>query len=258
MRPGELKRYQHRSKTDHYIQHGRRKWGDLHASVRHFLAANDLQGEKVLEIGCAAGGMYEIMTRRYGRVEYTGMDVSRAEIEHARTIYPGAAFVVGDFLTNRFKTAAFDTVCAFQVVNHQPRYRQFIDEMFRVARKRVIFTARFQYGFPTVVDLDTSFVYYHGSGMRAYFIPFNFYELFNYLHVERLGAKKISVYGYYPRLKTSAFVCVPRSKLVAGALCIEKHEPRAKVKRWGGRAEFAERSWCEHDIDLPDLSAKDL
>jgi hypothetical protein len=121
-----------------------------------------------------------------------------------------------------------------------------------------MFTARFQYAFPTVVDRDASFIYYHGSGERAHFIPFNFYELFNYLHLETLGAKKISVYGYYTRLKTSAFVCMPRSKLVAGAFCVEKHPPGAKVERWGGRAEFADARGCEHDLDLPDLRVKDL
>lgn len=258
MQTRALSCYRHKSKTDYYIRYGKRKWRDLFASVRHFLKANDLHGEKVLEVGCAAGGMYEIMSRRYGRIDYTGMDISGAEIEHAKKNYPRAKFVVGNFLRNHFRAASFDTVCAFQVVNHQPQYRNFIAEMFRLARKRVIFTARVQYVFPTVVDLDSSFVYYHGSGKRNYFIPFNFYELFNYLHVENLRAKKISVYGYYTPLNSSAFVCVPRSQLVAAAFCIEKYGPREKVERWGGRAEFAERHWCEYDIRLPDLSMKGI
>jgi hypothetical protein len=130
--------------------------------------------------------------------------------------------------------------------------------MFRIAGKRVIFSARVQYGFPTVVDLEASFVYYHGSGRRIYFIPFNAYELFNYLHLEKFGAKKISAYGYYTPQKTSAFVCMPKSKLVAAAFCIEKYAPGQKVDRWGGRAEFAERRWCEYDIQLPDFSMTEI
>jgi SAM-dependent methyltransferase len=254
----ELECYRHKSKTDYYIRHGRRRWEDLFASVRHFLEANDLAGEKVLDVGCADGGTYEIMKARYGRVEYTGLDVSRAEVRHAREVYPDAKFLVGDFLENRFKARSFDTVCAFQVLNHQPRYRKFIAEMFRVARKRVIFSARVQYDFPTVVDLDSSFIYYHGSGKRQYFIPFNFYELFNYLHVERFAARRIAAFGYHTPEKTSAFVCMPRSKVVSAAFCIEKYPPEEKVERWGGRGEFAERSWCEHDLRLPDLPAQDL
>ncbi len=258
MRTSHLSCYRDKSKTDYYIRHGRRKWEDLYASVQYCLEKSDLRGEKVLEVGCAAGGMYEIMTQRYGRVHYTGVDISPAEIRHARTRYPGAKFVVRNFLRNRWRAASFDTVCAFQVVNHQPQYRRFIAEMFRVARKRVMFTARVQYGFPTVVDREASFVYYHGSGRRNYFIPFNFYELFNHLHIEQFAAKRISIYGYYTPEKTSAFVCMPRSKLVAGAFCIEKYAPGEKVERWGGRAEFAERRWCEYDIQLPGFSMADI
>lgn len=258
MKRGERDCYQHKSKTDYYIRHGRRRWNDLYESVRHFLAANDLAGEKVLDVGCADGGMYAIMRRRYERVAYTGLDVSPAEIRHARATYPDATFVVGDFLRSRFKTGSFDTVCAFQVLNHQPQYRRFLAEMFRLARRRVIFSARVQYDFPTVVDLDASFLYYHGSGRRNYFIPFNFYELFNYLHVERFAARRIAAYGYYTREKTSAFVCMPRTKLVSAAFCIDKYPPGVKVVRWGGRAEFADRSWCEHDLQLPDLPVEDL
>lgn len=258
MKRSELECYRHKSKTEYYIRHGRRRWDDLFASVRHFLEANDLAGESVLDVGCADGGMYEIMQRRYGRVAYTGVDVSSAEIRHARSTYPDAKFLVGDFLHNRLKARSFDTVCAFQVLNHQPHYRKFLAEMFRLARKRVIFSARVQYDFPTVVDLDASFLYYHGSGKRNYFIPFNFYELFNYLHIERFAARKIAAYGYYTPEKTSAFVCMPRAKLVAAAFCIEKYAPGERVARWGGRAEFAERTWCEHELRLPDFSADDL
>lgn len=258
MKKGDLACYRHESKTDYYIQHGRRKWEDLYLSAQYFLDRNDLRAERILEIGCAAGGLYEIMTKKYGWVTYTGVDISPAEIRHARKAYTGATFVVCDFLENRFKAGSFDTVCAFQVVNHQPQYRKFIAEMFRVARTRVIFNARVQYGFPTVVDLETSYVYYHGSGKRHYFIPFNFYELFNYLHLEKFGAKKISIYGYYTPAKTSAFVCGPKSRLVASAFCIEKYPPGERVERWGGRAEFAEHRWCEYDIQLPDLLMDDI
>ncbi len=218
----------------------------------------DLAGEKVLEIGCATGGLSAILTEKYGRVAYTGLDISAPDIRHARKSYPEARFAVGDFLGKRFPAGAFDTVCAFQVLEHEPRYRKFIAEMFRVARKRVLFTARIQYTFPTVVDLEASYIYYHGSGERNYFIPFNFFELYNYLHLEAFRAKAIAVYGYYTPGKTSAFVCVPRAKLVAAAFCIEKYPPGAKLERWGGRAEFAEQRWCAHDIQLPDLTADDI
>jgi hypothetical protein len=243
-----------KTKAQYYLEHGRKRWKDLFPSVQYYLEKNNLAGEKVLEIGCAAGGMFEIMTEKYGKVDYTGMDFGTVEIKHAKKQYPNAKFIRGDFLKNKFKAGQFDTVCAFLVVNHQPKYREFLREMLRVAKKRIIFDARIQYDYPTIVDLETNYLFYHGSGRRNYFTPFNFYELFNYLHLEDFKAKKISVYGYYTPKKSSAFLTVPKNKLIAGAFCVEKYSAKESVERWGGRPEFAKRDWCEYEIELPDFS----
>lgn len=254
----KLSLYNDKTKAKYYIEHGRKKWNQLYPSVQYYLKKVKLTGQRVLEIGCAAGGMYEIMKDRFGKLDYTGMDIGAAEIAHARKQYSEAKFFKGDFLSNKFPNDSFDTVCAFQVINHQPRYREFIKEMFRVAKKCVIFDARIQYDFPTIVDLDSSYLYYHGSGQRNYFTPFNFYEIFNYLHHEGLKAKKISVYGYYAPNKTSAFIMIPKNKLIAGAFCIEKYDQKQAIDRWGGRPEFAKREWCQYDIRLPDFSMDNI
>jgi hypothetical protein len=254
--PKEL--FNHKTKADFYIQHGRRKWGDLFKSVQYYLEKNDLSGEKVLEVACAAGGMYEIMNERYDNVRYTGMDIGKAEIKHAKKAYPKGKFLCGDFLENDLPDESFDTVCAFSVLNHTPRYREFISELFRLAKKRVIFDIRISYDYPTVVDLDVSYLYYHGSGKRNHFIPFNFYEIFNYLHLEKFRAKKISSYGYYTPDKASGFCIVPKNKIIAGAFCIEKYSKKDKIERWGGHPQFAKRSWVDYEFKLPDFSPEQV
>ena len=260
MKTNDLSYYSHKSKSDYYINEAgcRNRWEHLYPSVQYYLDKVDFSGESFLEVGCAAGGMYEILDAKCGNVQYTGMEISQAEVDFAKKAYPNATFCCGNFYENDFADASFDTVTAFMVVNHQERYRDFIAQLLRVARKRVIFDARIQYDYPTVVDLQTSYLYYHGSGARNYFIPFNFYELFNYLHLAEFNAKKISVYGYYTPNKSSAFIQMPKSKLIAAAFCIEKYEPGTKVERWGGRPETAEHDWVEHVVELPDFSMKDI
>jgi 23S rRNA U2552 (ribose-2'-O)-methylase RlmE/FtsJ len=258
MKTSEISFYKHKSKTDRYIRKGRRRWEDLFKSVQYFLDKFKWQGEKVLEIGCAAGGLYEIMKNRYGNFDYTGLDISPAELKVARERYSNAKFICANFYNKKFKANSYDAVLAFLIVSHQRDYKDFISEMIRIARKKVIFDVRLRYDGTTIVDLDTSYLYYHGSGKRNYYVVFNFYELFNFLHLAEFNLKKISVYGYYTPDKTSAFVPMPKSKIIAASFCLEKLPPGEKVERWGGWAERADNKWCAYDIQLPDFSMDDI
>jgi len=258
MNTREINLFKHKSKTQFYIKNARRRWEDLYPSVQYFLKRENLDNQSILEVACATGGMYEILKKKHKNITFTGLDISPDEIKVAKKRYPEARFIRRNFYQNRLKDNSFDTVLSFLVVNHQKDYKKFFSELIRVAKKRIIFDARFQYDYPTSTDLDLSYLYYHGSGKRNYFVCFNFYELFNYLNIETFNLKKISVHGYYTPQKSSTFVPFPKSKMIAAAFCLEKHDPKTRVKRQGGHPQFAKRSWCEYKIDLPDFSMNDI
>jgi SAM-dependent methyltransferase len=226
--------------------------------MQHYLEGIDLTGEKILEVGCAAGGLFEILTKKFGQVEYTGLDISPAEIKFGRKYYPEAQFICQDFMKNRFKEDAFDTAICFQVLPHQPNYRGFIRELCRIAARRAIFDVRLRYEGPTIVDIDQSYVYYHETGMRNHHIVMNFFELWNFLHIEDIRARKISVYGYHAPAKTTAFVPLSKSKIVSATFCVEKYPPEKKVFRCGAREEFVGRKWVEAEVKLPGITENDI
>ena len=250
--------FKHSSKADWYINHGRRKEKDIYKSNRYYLKKKNLNNKSVLEIGCAAGGLYEVVEKKTDNVKYTGLDISPKEIKVASKRYPEAKFIHGDFLKMKMKPNAYDVVCSFHVLPHQKNYREFLAKLIEVAAERVIVDIRLRHDGETVVDLDTSYVYYHWSGKRQYYVVCNLYEILNYLNIEKFGLKKISIYGYYAPEKTSGFVPMPKSKMLTACMCLEKYGKGEKIKRLGGHTGFSERKWCDIDIKLPDFSEKDF
>lgn len=79
------------------------------------------QGATVLELGCGAGAACARVAEAGFAV--TGVDVSLAQLELARTRAPGATFLHADFLDLELPHESFDAVCSFYVLNHVPRDR---------------------------------------------------------------------------------------------------------------------------------------
>ena len=252
MAKSDLEIYRHRSKTDAYIKRGRSQESRLFRSERHFLNKVIKKGQHVLDIGCAAGGVYNILRNKTGNVKYTGLDIDAECIKAASDKYPDAEFLVGDFLESKFQSDSFDVAMSLFVMGMQPEYKKFISELVRVSRQYVIFDVRLRYDGMTVIDKDTSYFYYHASGKRNYYVILNVFELINYLHIESLHLKSIRMYGYYPKDRSSAFVPMPKNKMVVATVCLEKYpQGERDFVRCGGSKQHADRPWCELDIRLP-------
>lgn len=75
-------------------------------------------GEKVLDLGCANGRMFELFAPN--SVEYWGADISRNLIEIAKKQYPAGHFEVADVLNLPFPDNTFDKVYFISVLHHIP------------------------------------------------------------------------------------------------------------------------------------------
>lgn len=246
------KLYFHKSKRDFFIKIRKRAdEKELFVSEKYFLRKVIKNGQKILDVGCAAGGLYNILSKQIGYINYTGMDMDPLCIRAAKAMYPEAKFIAGDFFGNKFKDDTFDTVISLLLMSLQPNYKKFISELIRVSRKYILVDARLKYEGPTIVDKDISYFYYHSSGKRNYYIVHNLFELLNFFHIERLHIKKISVVGCYPK-ENCAFVPFRKDKMLMGMFCLEKYpKEERKFIRHGGYKGIADRSWCKLDIRLP-------
>ena len=77
------------------------------------------EGARVLELGCG-GGTAETKALS-ARFSVTGVDLSEAQLERARSRVPRAEFRLDDFTGISFHPGSFDAVTAFYSFNHVPR-----------------------------------------------------------------------------------------------------------------------------------------
>ena len=125
------------SAVDYYAQY-RQNVSELYPSERVFLPRVLFPGVKVLDVGCASGGFFNIMRTLEPTLDYTGIDIAEPPIETARQKYPEARFLVTDGLRIPFDDNEFDLVHCTSVLVVEPRYRELLREMYRVSNRFVL------------------------------------------------------------------------------------------------------------------------
>ncbi len=129
------------SVVDYYSEH-RHTTEDIYPSERVFLPRVLFPGAKVLDVGCASGGFFNVMRSMEPAIDYTGVDIAEPSIKLARERYPEARFEITDGFTTPFADGEFDLVHCTSVLNNEPRYRQLITEMYRISNRFVLVDMR--------------------------------------------------------------------------------------------------------------------
>jgi len=79
-------------------------------------------GADVLELGCGGGSPATRALAQRHRV--TGVDISRVQVERARSTIPGAAFIHADATAVELGRESFDAVVSLFMLGHVPRAEQ--------------------------------------------------------------------------------------------------------------------------------------
>ncbi|MCH7564848.1 MAG: class I SAM-dependent methyltransferase [Gemmatimonadetes bacterium] len=118
---------------------------DLYPSETRFfpwLAACPGAGA-VLDVGCGAGGFSEIWRHYRPSVVYAGTDISPALIAAARQRYPELEFREGNCVKGLpFPDECAEVVQALGWLHWEPRYRDAIDELWRLTARYLFFDVR--------------------------------------------------------------------------------------------------------------------
>ncbi len=129
------------SAIDFYYQN-RHEISDLYPSEKVFLPRVLFPGARVLDVGCASGGFFNIMRSYEPGIEYTGVDLSDRAVELARARYPEARFMVTAGFGLPFEDNTFDLVHCTSVFNNEPNYQAMLKEMYRVSNRFVLIDIR--------------------------------------------------------------------------------------------------------------------
>jgi SAM-dependent methyltransferase len=132
----------HPELVEFYSTH-RRRPEDLYPSERRYLPELATSAERVLDVGCGAGGFAQIWRAYNPAIDYTGVDASAALIDAARRLHPDATFAQADGAGPLpFPDRGFDVVAALGWLHLEPRYPDALRELWRVAGGALFFDVR--------------------------------------------------------------------------------------------------------------------
>jgi|GEM_PF-675856 len=90
-------------------------------------------GKRVLDLGCGYGYGAQMLYKE-GR-EVVGMDISKEAIAYARNNYPGPEYLMGSADKIPYPDDYFDSVVAFEVIEHIEEPNALLSEAYRVLKK---------------------------------------------------------------------------------------------------------------------------
>ena len=105
-----------------------------------YLARNS---SRLMDVGCAAGGFVSAWRDLNPRIDYVGVDVAPELVEAARRSHPDVAFYCADAATGLpFPDAYADAVVGLGWLHLEPRWREALRELRRVAKRRILLDVR--------------------------------------------------------------------------------------------------------------------
>jgi SAM-dependent methyltransferase len=101
--------------------------------VRYFLAARWVKGKRVLDFGCGVGYGAEFL-KAAGAQQIIGLDIAFDAIRYAQTHDPSqhSRLLVADCQKAALRSASFDVVVSFEVIEHVPSYGDYLREARRL------------------------------------------------------------------------------------------------------------------------------
>ena len=155
------------------------------------LEIGDLDGRRVLDLGCGCGHFYPVLTGRYPRVSYVGIDVAAELVAAAAAAYPDGRFVERDVLRDGIE-GRYDYVLMSALFNDpEPDAWEFLCSMLEVAFAHAAIGIGFNF-ISTYVNTVDGDLAYHDPVRVADFVL-------------RTLTRRVSVHHHYERCDVAVF-----------------------------------------------------
>lgn len=199
----------------------RDKFEDLFPSEKHFLKDLIVNNKSVLDVGCASGGMFQIVRSINNAIRYSGVDIAKDLITIAKQKYPITDFRVGDGIGLPFETNSYDAVISFGTTVHDQIYENLIRESYRISSKALLFDMRIFPELSSINDVTKGYVN-DGAGLNYPYILANAKEFVQFLKDLNPSPAKISIYGYWGNANEFTQLPAGYEKLCMCGVLIEK------------------------------------
>ena len=236
--PNENIHYKTKAISDFYL-YNRIRWDEFYVSERWIferVAEPDQNMGRVLDVGCACGGLAFALEERFSVESYVGVDINAQAIEHANVMSrkKGATnrrFECGDILYLDFlNNEKFDTVFSLSCADWNISTREIIFACWRHVCDggNFVLTLRLTKE-ASLLHMHESYQYiYFGKDLpknvdrleKAPYVVLNIRDALSLLSNLRPKPKKITAFGYWG--KPSQTARTSYNRLVFTALALEK------------------------------------
>jgi len=127
-----------------YFYNNRSTFNSLYRGEKYLISKYVKKNDTVLDIGCAQGGLFKILKKKFGNIDYTGLDFNKEMINLAKKKIDKKNFFLfkGKNYYSFFKKK-FDVVIIFGILHLNPNWKSILINAYKVAKKRVLFDLRF-------------------------------------------------------------------------------------------------------------------
>ena len=127
-----------------YFSNNRSTFASLYEGEKYLISEYINKGDTVLDIGCAQGGMFKILKKKFGSINYTGIDFNKNMINLAKKKYKKNIFFY--YTKNnyyKFFKKKFDVVIVFGILHLNSNWKSILINAYKVAKTSILFDLRF-------------------------------------------------------------------------------------------------------------------
>lgn len=210
-----------------FFEKNRLTKNDIYPSEWFFLDKKIVNGINILDIGCAKGGMANILSECVQDFSYVGVDINAHMIESAKKKYPQHLFYqINEDDYSILGDTQYDLVICLGILHLHESWRHTIKVAWQHTQGSLILDLRETYH----ASIENKALAYFkmdftntNSITPNYFLPYNIInstESLRTIHEICSDASKISYYGYTQAV--SELAVSPIKKLMATVYCIER------------------------------------
>ena len=109
---------------ERYYSRNRIKWKEFYPSEKKIINLLNIKNKKILDLGCACGGLGVVLKKKFKKINYTGVEINKRSAIKAKLLNKSSKIINCDLLNlNKFLNKKFDFVFAFSVIDWNVKYK---------------------------------------------------------------------------------------------------------------------------------------
>jgi ubiquinone/menaquinone biosynthesis C-methylase UbiE len=206
-----------------FFKSNRSTFNSLYKGEKYLLSKYINKSSVILDIGCAQGGMYEILKNKFKNINYTGLDFNRKMIALAKKKYPQVKFHhLSHINYSSFFKKKFDVVIIFGILHLNSNWKDIIKAAYKVTGNYILFDLRCVLNLNKFKDLKNYINLDFKSKSKKFQIPYIVLEkkLVSKYFKKIFKDCKIDNYNYLGKASEYSNI---KSKIIFSNYCLKKN-----------------------------------